>query len=84
MRTTSLSCIQSVEYNKEKHPILNQILVDLQKQITFYKVLAHIEVKGNEEADKAVKQAIDMPGVTITRLSYTGYYLIIRRARIFQ
>ena len=42
---------------------------------------AHIEIKGNEEADKAEKQAIDMPGMTTSRLPYTDYYLIIIRAR---
>ena len=32
------------------------------KQITLCKVLAHIVIKGNEEADKAAKQAIDIQG----------------------
>ena len=34
-----------------------------------------------KEVDKAVKQAIDMPEMTTTRLSNTGYYFTIRRAR---
>ena len=34
----------------------------LGKQITLCKVPAHIGIKGNEEAGKATKQAIDMPG----------------------
>ena len=38
-------------------------------------------LKRNEEADKAAKQAIDMPGITTTRLPFTDYYLIIRRTR---
>ena len=37
-------------------------------------------IKGSE-ADKAVKQTTDMPGMTAKRLPYTDYYLIIRRAR---
>ena len=37
-------------------------------------------IKENEEADKAAKQAIDMPGINTTRLPHTDYYLTIRRA----
>ena len=46
------SSIQSIQYNKENHPILNQIydiLVDLQKQkkkqIALCKVPDHMEIK---------------------------------------
>ena len=45
------------------------------KQLTLCKVTAHIGVKRNEEADKAAKQTIDMPEMTITRLPYTDYLL---------
>ena len=38
-------------------------------------------IKENEEADKAAKQAIDIPGMTSTRIPYTDYYLTIRRAK---
>ena len=34
------------------------------------KVPAHIGMKENEEAYKAAKQAIDMPGMITTRLSF--------------
>ena len=37
------------------------------------KIPAHIEIKGNEEADKRAKHAIDMSGMTTTRLPYTDY-----------
>ena len=64
--------VQSIENNKENHLILNQIydiLADLQKKnITLCKVPAHTGIKGTEEADKAAKQAIDMPGRITTRL----------------
>ena len=40
------------------------------KQITLCKVCAHI---GIEEADKAAKQAIDMPEMTTTRLLLSDY-----------
>ena len=48
--------MQSIEYNKENHSILNQIYdipAELQaqdKKITLCKVPAHIEIKGSEEA----------------------------------
>ena len=42
-----------------------------QQNFTLY-VPAQIGIKRNEEADKASKQAIDMPGITTTRLPYTG------------
>ena len=37
-------------------------------------------MKENEEANKATKQAIDMPRMATTKLPYTNYYLTIRRA----
>ena len=33
------------------------------------KIFLHIRVKGNEEADKAAKQAMDILGMTTTRIS---------------
>ena len=36
---------------------------------------SHIGIKGNEVVDKEAKQAIDMPGMTTTRLPYTDYLL---------
>ena len=38
-------------------------------------------IKGKTRADKAAKEAIDMPGVTTNILPYTDYYLTIRRER---
>ena len=79
--------MQAIENNKENHPILNQIydilteFYDQRKQFTLSKVPEYIGIKGNEETDKAAKRAIYMPGMTITRLPYTDYYLTIKRAR---
>ena len=79
-----MSSMLAIKNNRENHPILNQIydiLTELHKQgkqLILCKVTAHI---GNEETDKAAKQAIDIPGMTTTRLLYSGYYLIIRRVR---
>ena len=77
--------MQSIEYYKENQPMLNQIydiLAELQtkhNQIILCKVFAHIKIKGNVEANKAAKQAIDMTGITTRH--YTDFYLTIRRAR---
>ena len=77
----------ATENNRENHPILNQmydILADLYKQgkkITLCKVPAHIVIKGNEEANKAAKQALYMPGMTTKRLPYIDYLMTIRIAR---
>ena len=79
--------MHAIKNNRENHPILNQIyniLVELHnqgKQIVLCKVHARIRIKGNEEADKAAKQAIAMPGLITTRLPHTDYYLTIRRDR---
>ena len=76
----------SMLYNKENHPILNQIyditeeLQNKNKQIILCKVPAHIGIELNKRADKAGKQIIDMPGIITTRLLYTDYYLTIMRA----
>ena len=84
--TDSSSSMLTIEKNRQNHPILNQIydiLTELQnqeKQLKLCKDPAHIEIKGNEETDKAAKTG-NIPGITTTRLSYTNYYLTIRRAR---
>ena len=64
-----------IENNRKNCSIPNQ-----GKKLTLCKVSAHTGVKGNEEADKAAKWAIGMPGMTI-RLPYTDYYLTIKKAR---
>ena len=67
--------------------ILNQIFDIIavfqaqDKKIILCKVHAHIGIKGNEEPDKVAKQAIDLPGMTTSKLPYTDYYLTIRRAK---
>ena len=34
-------------------------------------------IKGNEEANRVAKQAMDLLGMTTIRLSYTDYYMTI-------
>ena len=70
--TDPQSLIQSIEYNKENHPILKQI--HKIKKITLCKVPAEMGIK-------AAKEAINMTEVTATRLPYTDYYLDIGRVR---
>ena len=82
-----MSSMLTIENNRENNSVLNQIfdiLAELHnqgKRIILCKVPAHIQIRGNEEADKAAKQAIDIPGMTSTRLPHTDYYLTIRKAR---
>ena len=40
-----------------------------------------MRIKGNEVADKARKEAIDMPGITTIKLLYINYYPAIRKAK---
>ena len=46
--------------------------------ISLCEVLACIGIKGNEEAHKAAKQAIDIPGMTMPRLPHTDFFLTIK------
>ena len=48
---------------------------------SLYVKFLHIVIKGNEEAEKAAKQAIHMSAMTTTRLPHTDYYLTIRKTR---
>ena len=40
-------------------------------------VSAHIQIEGNKEVDNSAKQAIDILGITTTKLPYTDDYFII-------
>ena len=56
--------MQYIEDNKENHQNYD-ILAELQaqdKKTTLRKVSTYIGIKGTEEADKATKKSIDMPG----------------------
>ena len=74
----------AIENNRGNHPSLNQIydilaeLYNQGKKITPWKFPVRIGIKENKEE---AKQALDMPGMTTTRLPHTDYYLTIRKAR---
>ena len=67
MYTDSQSSMHFIEYNKENLLMLNQIydiLAELRnqgKQILLCKILAHIEIKRNEESDKNSKTSNRYP-----------------------
>ena len=72
-------CCQYINLQNKINSIKHQ---NQGKQLTLCKVPVHIGIKGNEEVEKAAKQAIDMLGMTtITRLTHTDYFLFIRRAK---
>ena len=66
-----------ISLQKSKHKIKKIILCIVPAQCK----TAHIRVKGNEEADKAAKQIINMQGMTKTRLPYVDYYLTIGKTK---
>ena len=84
------SSMLAIENDKENHSILNQIFNILAephnqgKITTLCKVPADIGIKGIEEADKAAKQTIDMPDMTMIGLPHTDYFLTIRKARNYE
>ena len=65
--THLMSSMLAIQNNRKNLPIINQIcdilavLHNQGKQIILCKIPAHIGIKGKEEANKAEKQAIDMP-----------------------
>ena len=79
------TCTTRKHWNTRKNDVyVYRELHNQGKQITLYKVPAHIELRGNEEVGKAAIQAIDMTGMTTTRLPHIDYYLIFKRARNFE
>ena len=65
--TDSLSLIQTIENRTLKNPLIGAILRDInliqekRKQILFCWVPSHCGIAGNEQADKAAKEALNKP-----------------------
>ena len=73
----------SIEFNKETPSTLNwiyNILAEFQNQenISYYVKSRYMWELRVKRIKKTTKEAIQMPGIALTRLPYTDYYLIIR------
>ena len=79
----SLSCLQAIKNQKIDHPYIYQILKEytILKQkgyiIIFCWVPSHIGIKGNEKADIAAKNALQLP-ISNFKIPYTDYKTLIR------
>ena len=71
--------MQSIEFNREAHPIVNQIYNTLsafkieERHITLCKVPIHMGIKGDKFADTATSEAMGIPETTARLLSYYYY-----------
>ena len=81
--TDSLSLIQSIEFRYNKNPIVQSIIqkfyeiVEQKKQVIFCWIPSHVGIRGNERADQAAKQALDLEESKIS-IPYTDKTPIIK------
>ena len=80
----SQSAIKGIESYYTKHPIVLEIQAALHKlesnsmKVTLCWIPAHVGIKGNEEADKAAKEAINTP-CTIRKIPCNDYISLIKK-----
>ena len=80
--------MQSIKLDNRNYPILNyknEIMTDFQtqwKHATLCNIPAHMRIKGNEAAYETAKEAVEIPGMTTTRLPYKAYFPAIRRDKL--
>ena len=86
--TDSMSCLQSIKGQDWKHPLVQRILErldtlqkELNKTVIFCWIPSHIGITGNEAADSAAKEGLDLR-VTDMQLPYTDFkYYIIQHVK---
>lgn len=62
--TDSLSAIQAINSTNIRHPVVNiirDLIIDSNKQVTFCWCPSHVDVYGNEQADRYAREAINLP-----------------------
>ena len=84
--TDSQSSLQAITQLKPKHPLVKTIQTRLiglqhqQKKICFCKIPSHVGIRGNEAADKAANESLELPGLHTTKVYHRDYHFPIRRS----
>ena len=81
--TDSLSCLKALQHsdNSDTRILKLRLKIDsllAEKQITLAWLPSHIGIDGNELADTAAKEALELEEIKIKRLHYTDYRKKVR------